>query len=117
MLQVECPPANGDNEYVRNHIGNYFEKLYSPEQLDALSTPVQRYKFWKVQSNMYQKTCSELGIEYMKVPPSAIDGSGFLKPEHYGPDSTHANALYGNVIIDALESRFGCKFVGWNSFG
>jgi len=117
FAQIECPPANGDDDYVRSHLGNYFEANYSPEQLDAISSPAQRYKFWKLQSEMYADKCLELGIDYMRVPEPAISADGFLKPEHFGSDSTHANAAYGRIILDTIEARLGQKFMAWNSFG
>lgn len=117
FAQIECPPANGDNDFVRTHLGNYFEANHSPEQLDALSTPAQRYKFWRVQSQMYAQKCVQLGIDYIPVPEQALSADGFLRPEHFGEDSTHANPAYGRVILDALEARLGEKFMAWNSFG
>jgi hypothetical protein len=115
--QIECPPANGDNIFIRGHLGRYFEDNFPPEQLERLSTPAQRYKFWVLQSEMYADKCAELGIDYMRVPESAIGDDGFLKPEHYGQDSTHANADYGRVILDSIEAGLGRRLNAWNSFG
>jgi hypothetical protein len=117
LSQLECPPANGDNAFVRAHLGSYFEANFAPEQLDAISTPAQRFKFWTLQSQMYADKCAALGIDYVRVPESAISANGFLKPEHFGADSTHANAAYGRAILDAIEARLGRKFMAWNSFG
>lgn len=117
LTQLECPPSNGDNDYIRAHLGNYFEDNYTAEQLNAISTPAQRYKFWIIQSQMYADKCRELGIEYMPVPAQAISSDGFLKPEHFGSDSTHANSAYGRIILNAIEDRLGQKLIAWNSFG
>jgi hypothetical protein len=117
ISQIECPPPNGDNKYVRARLGNFFESTMTPEQLDALSTPAQRYKFWRLQSEMYNDTCRTIGIDYMPVPATAVSDDGFLKPEHFGEDSTHANPAYGRLILDALEARLGQKFMAWNCFG
>lgn len=117
FAQIECPPANGDNEFVRTHLGNYFEANFTPQELNALSTPVQRYKFWRLQSQMYAEKCAELGIDYIRVPDQALSVGGFLRPEHFGEDSTHANSTYGRIILDLLEARLGEKFMAWNSFG
>ena len=117
IAQLECPPPNGDNDFIRNNLGRYFEENFQPEQLNALSTPAQRYKFWVLQSQMYAKKCSELAIEYIGVPRTGISDEGFLAPSHYGADSTHANSAYGRLILDLLELRVGGKFDAWNSFG
>lgn len=117
IAQIECPPPNGDNAFVRKHLGNYFEANYSPKQLDAISSPTQRYKFWILQSEMYSEKCNALGIDYVRVPEAGVTAEGFLKPAHFGADSTHANSVYGRLILDMLETRIGRKFTAWNSFG
>ena len=66
---------------------------------------------------MYAQKCVQLGINYIPVPERALSADGFLRPEHFGEDSTHANSAYGRVILDALETRLGEKFMAWNSFG
>lgn len=117
FAQIECPPSNGDNDFVRSHLGVYFENNHKPEELDALSSPEQRFKFWRLQSMMYADECQRLNIEYLRVPPDGLSDTGFLRPEHYGVDSTHANADYGRLILQMLEQRLGRKFLAWNSFG
>lgn len=37
----------------------------------------------------------------------AADGEGVLKPEYWGPDPSHANHFYGDIILDKLFRRFG----------
>ncbi|WP_186208725.1 hypothetical protein [Burkholderia gladioli] len=117
FAQIESPPANGDNDFIRSHLGDYFEATHSSEQINAISNPAQRYKFWRLQSEMYAEKCDELGIDYMAVPERAVTADGFLPSEYFGQDSTHANAAYGRVILDLIETRLGKKLVAWNCFG
>lgn len=117
FAQIESPPANGDNDFIRSHLGDYFQATCTPEQINAISSPAQRYKFWRLQSEMYAQKCEELGIDYINVPERAISADGFLPPEFFGSDSTHANAAYGRMILDSIEARLGRKLVAWNCFG
>jgi hypothetical protein len=41
----------------------------------------------------------------MMPPPSTTEG-GFLRPEYFAPDTTHANQLYGEVILRLVEAQF-----------
>jgi hypothetical protein len=117
ITQIECPPPIGDNDFIRSHLGDFFKASAPPEELDALSTPAQRYKFWRIQSEIFSTECADFGIEYMPVPAACRTENGFMKPEHYGTDSTHANSVYGGLILDFLQESPCRPITAWNCFG
>lgn len=117
ITQIECPPPIGNNDFIRRHLGNFFEASHSPEDLECLSSPEQRYKFWKIQSEIFSNECESIGVEYMSVPAVCQTEDGYMKPEHYGSDSTHANPVYGGLILEYLQERSGRRINAWNCFG
>lgn len=115
--QIECPSANGDDAFVREHLDQFFRDHYPDEALERIAPRSLRLKAWLLQSDMYERKCEELGIGYVHAPAPSLDTDGYLKPEYHGSDGTHANAAYGRLVLDQLEARVGAPFTGWASFG
>lgn len=103
VVHLIPPPPKGDKEYIVRH----HEKLFAGQGIASLgvSPPELRLKFWLLQARILQKFCRKLGIEVM-MPPAQAMRDGFLRPEHYGDDATHANWLYGELVLRSVEARF-----------
>ena len=65
-----------------------------------------RYAMWRLQAEIQQEMCNELGIEYLAHPPGTLDPDGFLGEEFLG-DPTHGNDKYGERVLRQLEQHFG----------
>jgi hypothetical protein len=104
VIHVIPPPPKGNNAFIEEH----HETLFAKEGIEALgvSPPSLRLKFWRLQTRILTKLCEELGIEVLMPPAAAIDQRGFLLPEYYASDATHANASYGELVMGELEDRF-----------
>jgi hypothetical protein len=63
-------------------------------------------KFWALQKKILEDLCAELGVEVMMPPSRALDEAGFLARDFYAKDATHANHVYGELLIREVESRF-----------
>lgn len=103
VVHLIPPPPNGDNEYIARH----HEKLFARQGIASLgvSRPELRLKFWILQARILQKFCRKWGVEVM-LPPAPTMRKGFLRPEYYGQDTTHANSLYGELVLRSVEARF-----------
>jgi hypothetical protein len=103
VVHLIPPPPKGNNEYIAHH----HEKLYARQGIASLgvSPPELRLKFWLLQARILKKICRNLGVEVMMPPTTAIDG-GFLRPEYFAEDTTHANELYGELVLCAVEAEF-----------
>jgi hypothetical protein len=104
VVHVIPPPPKADNAFLeQNH-----ESLFATEGLATrgVSTPELRLKFWKLQTHVLEMLCTEFGIEIMMPPKPTFDHRGFLRPEYYARDATHANWRYGERVLREVETRF-----------
>ena len=115
--QLEAPRPNGDNAYILANLDQYFKNLV-PEGTEPRISPASlRLKSWYLQSEMYRRKCAELGMTYLPSPAQAADAQGYLKPEYYGSDASHANGDYGALIIAEIEKLASTKFAAFSNFG
>lgn len=103
VVHICSPPPKADNDFIAKH----HESLFAEGGIASrgVSPPEFRLKFWKLQVRVLQRICNRIGIEMM-VPPARTMSGGFLSPEYYANDATHANWLYGEKVIREVESRF-----------
>jgi hypothetical protein len=104
VIHLIPPPPKRDNAFITEH----HETLFRREGLATrgVSAPELRLKFWRMQTRVLQAICAELGIEVLMPPGRALDESGFLQPEFYAVDATHANWRYGERLMREIERRF-----------
>lgn len=63
-----------------------------------------RLKLWRLQCAVLESLCTEWGIRLLPPPEGTQTPEGFLKPEYYSNDATHANAAYGELVLRQLEA-------------
>ena len=106
---VGPPPPKEDNEYLRSVLASEF--IYTQHREGAtvddveLCSPTLRLKVWHVVQELYEEQAKNDEVEFIPVPPLALDKGGFLKQEFWGPDLTHANRDYGSLMIDYLSLK------------
>jgi hypothetical protein len=103
VIHVAPPPPKADNAFIeKNH-----ESLFATKGIAAsgASSPELRLKFWKLQIRMLGRLCQDLQIELM-LPPRVTVADGFLRPNYYANDATHANWRYGEQLIREVERRY-----------
>jgi hypothetical protein len=111
VFHIESPPPIGDNDFVQSHLEQYFrDQQAEPRVAPALL----RYKLWRIHSSVVKMSCDANGIEFLPAPTEAMTPDGFLLPEGYGDDSTHAGPWYGGSILRQLEARLGAHYGGWD---
>ena len=115
--QVECPPPNGDDAWVLENIGEWFKQHMPPERLEHTTARLVRYKVWRIYSSVFRREVAKAGVDYLKCPAEGSDPDGFLKPEYFGGDATHASATYGRLVLDQIQREMGGKIVNWLAFG
>lgn len=105
VVHLLAPPPKRDNGWIEQHHDTFF----ASEGIGMLgiSAPELRMKFWLLQNHAVEDTCSELGIEVIGPPQEACDSDGFLAPNCYAGDATHANVRYGELVLRQLELHFG----------
>lgn len=106
------PPPKSDNEAIRRGMqfhADLFTQLASDLCLDpekALLAPAfLRLKLWFLLQQMMRETAERLALEFWPVSASAMTDEGYLRPEYWAEDATHANAAYGALMLDEYEKR------------
>ena len=102
------PPPKGDDGFVREKIlhEGYFRK--TAEDLGAdletigISPPLLLYKLWKVMQNSLRDVAARHGARFLPVPEASQTSDGFLHPDYYASDVTHASRAYGDVVLRQL---------------
>ncbi len=104
MFHILPPPPKRDNQFIERH----HESLFANEGIErrGVSAPELRLKFWLLQTRILEELCAGLGIEVLRPPPGTTDEAGFLLPDYYANDATHANHVYGELVLRQVETRY-----------
>lgn len=94
------PPPKQDNEYIRQRAEKDFrqEKVVPP-----INDPHARLRLYRLQVEGLKRLCATLEMGVVEAPSETTNG-GFLAPDYWGKDATHANAEYGEVMLRQLET-------------
>lgn len=100
VCQLMAPPPKGDADFILNRPSTFHqmgigEKGVSPRGL--------RLRLWQLQARVMEQLCSEYEVSLIQVPAVSQGEDGFLKPEYYAADATHANAAYGALLADQIK--------------
>jgi hypothetical protein len=63
-----------------------------------------RLKLWRLQCAVLRSLCIESDVRLLPPPEGTQTPEGFLKPEYYTNDATHANGAYGELALRQLEA-------------
>ncbi|SRR5579884_494268 len=102
---VGTPPPKKDNEELRKILRNEPVLVnwaeFVGQSLDEIkiTPPYVRLKLWFLLQEMVADAARQIGAKFIPVPQEVQDEDGFLKPEYWHPDVTHANRLYGDVML------------------
>lgn len=97
------PAPKGDEAHLRAALTREpslaQRALHLGMSLDAVRfTPPQlRLKLWRKLQEAYARTAASAGCAFIPVPNETLDAEGFLRPDFYEVDATHANFAYGLV--------------------
>ena len=101
---LETPPPKADADFIRRNAESHFR--VDGEVVINISPAPFRRRLWQAQSRMMRRLCDEQAMSFLPTPPSALDSSGYLATSCYGADATHANAAYGELVLQDLENKF-----------
>lgn len=110
IYQVEPPPP-----LPRAHVLAYPKELFrSIVDRRTMAPDILRYKMWRAQCSVYREICADCGVEYVATPPQTIDGTGMLAGPWCGPDATHANEAFGELMVREVLDRYMSEKAGSN---
>ncbi|WP_370274597.1 hypothetical protein [Pararhodobacter marinus] len=93
------PPKEEIPERFRNKGGDYHgrgiaEFGFAPADL--------RLALWRIEESALSSFLGKLGIMHYAAPAETLTATGFLAPDFYANDATHANAAFGKQLMDAI---------------
>lgn len=101
VYHLATPPPKEDSAFIMARATRYNGRLLVEAGLNLASI---RLKLWKLEMRVLAQLFTEWNIHLVLPPPEAQTADGFLKPEYYGRDATHANAAYGELVLRQLEA-------------
>lgn len=99
VLHLLPPPPKEDTAHILRRFESNFAAAGILEK-GVTPAPI-RLKMWRLQCAVLQRICDELEIALVP-PPSHTLESGYLAPQFYANDATHANETYGRKVINDL---------------
>jgi hypothetical protein len=107
------PAPKKDNEALRamlpsepffvdwaNDMGTSIEDI-------KITLPHVRLKLWYLLQEMLQAAAARVNARFISVPAESQDEDGYLLPQYWQPDITHANASYGEVMLKKVLKELG----------
>ncbi len=101
VYHLATPPPKEDNEFIASRIKRYRGRSAAEAGVNHPST---RLKLWRLEMRVLAELCAEWTVRFLPAPAEAQTPDGFLKPEGYANDATHANAAYGELVLRQLEA-------------
>lgn len=101
VFHLNPPPPKSDNAYIKKNAEGYFRS--EGKVVVNVSPPGMRRRLWLAQTAALARMCEGIDVSFLDVPEDSLDEAGFLKREAYGADATHANSVYGELVLRSLE--------------
>lgn len=92
------PPISDGNHIAANPGGVFKDKVHlgiTPSKL--------RRKLYDLHTLVISEFCQREGIEMLSPPREAVTENGFLARPYWKQDPTHANAAYGQLVLEQLR--------------
>ncbi len=101
-LHLSAPPPKEDEVHILKRFETDFVRLGLAEK--GLSPAKLRQQIWELQNEVLAEILKEENITLLPPPVGTVTSGGFLKPEYYARDATHANEQYGAKILDQIQN-------------
>lgn len=99
-IHLAAPPPKADTAHIMRRFEAEFEARGLREK--GISPARLRAKIWRLQNEALAAILAEDDIDLLMPPDGTMTTDGFLLPEYYAADATHANAIYGAHIIEQV---------------
>jgi len=100
MCHILPPPPQLEEDHIIENPGAFGNKVAR-----GINPPAIRMKLYNMQSRLLLDHCHNLGMEVLTPPPQALDEKGFLLAPYRRDDPTHANELYGRLVLEQIKER------------
>lgn len=102
VYHLTPPPPKRDDDFIRS---NHETQFAARGLMDNGVSPAPlRYKLWKLQTDLTRRMYEKAGVKQLMPPQKAMDEDGYLRPDFYAKDATHANKKYGTLVLRQIKS-------------
>ena len=101
-LHLTPPPPKENADYILNRPETDFLRKGILEA--GVSDAAMRQRIWILQNEVMADLLDAAKVQMLPVPQAAMTPDGFLHPDYYGPDATHANAAYGALVLEQIAA-------------
>ena len=102
IYHLSPPPPKESAEHILKRYESDFEK--AGLAVKGVTPALIRLKIWRLQCAVLKSLCMEWDIRLLPPPDDTQTPEGFLKPEYYADDASHANPGYGELVLQQLET-------------
>ena len=102
VFHLTPPPPKSDNDFIRRCYEGRFANPGTGE-MDP-TDPALRLACWQIQRDCLEEMCARIDVELLPPPVGALGEDGFLVPDCYANDATHANRRYGDLVLRAIAT-------------
>jgi len=96
------PPPKESAAHILQRYESEFEK--AGIVTNGVTPAPIRLKLWRLQCAVLRSLCTEWDVRLLPPPQGTQTPEGYLKPEYYKNDATHANPAYGELVLRQLEA-------------
>lgn len=104
VYHISTPPPKGDNTYILENSVRYRGQSISAV---GINDPKARLKLWELEGEAIEAALGQHDIGYLPPPEASLTTDGFLATPYYGPDATHANQAYGDLVCWQIQEKLG----------
>jgi len=111
-LKFVQTPAPKSKKFIDSKISSddFFLNLakqnnFDPAKIES-TTDKLRVSLWEFNNQILGNLASEYAIDVIAVPSESRNEIGLLKEKFYTEDLTHANELYGELVLNQLVQEF-----------
>jgi hypothetical protein len=99
-------PPKQSNEFIMTKFMSKTNKVYHGNNvaLSGLNRPDLRLKLWQMEVNRLREWAISESMHFIPPPVEGFNEDGFLSRKYYANDATHANAAYGELVLQQIIS-------------
>lgn len=102
VIQLPPPPPKADEAHILRSVETYFVEQGLTRH--GVTDAATRLKVWRVQVMILRDLCASAGVILLPNPPQTLTPEGFLAPDFYAKDATHANRRYGQSVLNQIAA-------------
>lgn len=99
-LHLAPPPPKANVDHILSGAESVFAAWGIREK--GVSPALLRQSIWDLQFEATRENLEPRGVEVVPPPPGTQEPEGYLLPEYYSTDATHANAAYAARVLDQI---------------